>query len=76
MKDCKFLIFDNLDKKNIYERTDNACEIFHHKLNSLIEIKHPIISYYVENIKIYTNLMFILIFLFSLKNFIKNINCL
>lgn len=32
----------------------NACEIFHHKLNNLNEIKHPKISYFVEKIKIYT----------------------
>lgn len=49
-----FKIYFYKINKSIYDRTDNACEIFHHKLNNLNEIKHPKISYFVEKIKIYT----------------------
>ena len=46
-----FLNFENCDRNDIIERTDNICEIFHNKLNNLVGNPHPKISFLIEKIK-------------------------
>ena len=51
---CNFLNFDNLNKEQIRERTDNYSENFNRNLNQLIGRAHPKISFLVEKLKEYT----------------------
>ena len=50
----QFLNFDNLNKEQIRERTDNYSENFNRNLNQLIGRAHPKISFLVEKLKEYT----------------------
>ena len=53
-KNCNFLDFEELDKDQIKERTDNVSENFNKNLNKLICRPHPKVSYLVEKLKEYT----------------------
>ena len=49
-----FLNFEDCDRTDFIDRTDNACENFHNNLNKLVGISHPKISFLIDKIKIYT----------------------
>ena len=49
--DCNFLNFQNLDKEQINERTDNISENFNRNSNKLIGRTHPKVSYLIEKLK-------------------------
>ena len=51
---CNFLNFEVLEQEEIDERTDNQCEIFHRKLNQIINNPHPKVSKLIEKIKEYS----------------------
>ena len=53
-RNCNFLNFEKLEQVEIDERTDNQCEIFHRKLNQLINKPHPKVSKSVEKLKEYS----------------------
>ena len=53
-RNCNFLNFEKLEQVEIDERTDNQCEIFHRKLNQLINKPHPKVSKLVEKLKEYS----------------------
>ena len=57
LKSCNFLNFENLEQKEIDERTDNICEIFHNNLNKLVNIPHHKISF-LEKLKDYIKSQF------------------
>ena len=50
-ENSKFLEFDILGNGDIYNRTNNMIESFHHKLNNVIEYKHPRISILLDKLK-------------------------
>ena len=50
-ENCKFLEFDILANGDIYNRTNNLIESFHHKLNNVIEYNHPRISILLDKLK-------------------------
>ena len=49
---------ENLEQKEIDERTDNICEIFHNNLNKLVNVPHPKISFLIEKLKDYIKSQF------------------
>ena len=51
---CNFLNFERLEQQEIHELTDNQCEIFHRKLNQLINRPHPKVSKLIEKLKEYS----------------------
>ena len=51
---CNFLNLAVLEQEEIDERTDNQCEIFHRKLNQIINNPHPKVSKLIEKIKEYS----------------------
>ena len=53
-----FLNFEECNKNDILERTDNVCENFHNRLNNLIQNPHPKISYLLDKLKLLTKIQF------------------
>ena len=50
---------ENLDQKEIDERTDNICEIFHNNLNKLVNVPHlKFLSFLIEKLKDYIKSQF------------------
>ena len=47
-ENIKIILFDLITKGDITNRTNNFAESFHNKLNSVIELPHPLISILVE----------------------------
>ena len=53
-ENSKFLEFDLLPNGDIFNRTNNLVESFHHKLNNSIEYNHPRLSILLDKLKIFS----------------------